>query len=101
MPAYIVALIEVTDPTRYAEYVKATPAAIARFGGRFLARAGRTETLEGPEEKRRVIIIEFPSLDQAKAFYDSAEYQQVRELRRDAAIGTLILIEGSAPLPTA
>jgi uncharacterized protein (DUF1330 family) len=94
MSAYVIARIEITDWDRYREYVKATPAVIAKFGGRFIARGGETITLEGPAEKRRVVLIEFPSLDRARAFYDSPEYREVMKLREGAADASLVAIAG-------
>jgi uncharacterized protein (DUF1330 family) len=94
MAAYIIAKIEITDPEKYKTYVAATPPVIARFGGKFIARAGETITLEGPEEKRRVVLLEFPSLDKAKEFYDSTEYREVKKLREGAAVVHIVAIEG-------
>jgi uncharacterized protein (DUF1330 family) len=94
MPAYIIARIDVTDWDRYKEYVKATPGVIAKFGGRFIVRGGEKVTLEGPEETRRVVLVEFPSMEQVRAFYASAEYEAVRRLRIGAAEAQLIAIEG-------
>ena len=101
MPAYVIVLIEVTDREQYSKYTQATPAVIAQFGGKFVVRGGKTMTLEGPEEKRRVVVIEFPSFEQAQAFYQSEEYQQVKKLREGAAIGTFIVVEGCVPTPLA
>ncbi len=94
MPAYIIARIEVTDWDRYSKYVKATPAVVAKFGGRFIARGGETITLEGPEEGRRVVLIEFPSLEMARAFYESPEYTEVVKLREGAADAELVAVAG-------
>ncbi len=94
MPAYIIAKVNVTNWERYKEYVKATPGVIAKFDGRFIARGGETVTLEGPDETRRVVLIEFPSLEKAKAFYASAEYQSVKALRSGAAEAELVAIQG-------
>jgi uncharacterized protein (DUF1330 family) len=94
MPAYIIARVHVTDWERYREYTRATPAAIERFGGRFVVRGGETITLEGPQETGRVVVIEFPSLDAAKAFYQSEEYSRARKLREGAATGQFLAIEG-------
>jgi uncharacterized protein (DUF1330 family) len=94
MPAYIIARVQVTDWERYREYTKLTPGAIAQFGGRFIVRGGQTVTLEGPPETGRVVVIEFPAFEQAKAFYDSAEYGRARKLREGAAIGQFILVDG-------
>jgi uncharacterized protein (DUF1330 family)/nitroreductase len=96
MPAYLIARVEVTDWARYREYMKATPGAIERFGGRFIVRGGETATLEGPEEKRRVVVIEFPSLERVKAFYGSEEYSRAKELRAGAATGQFMVLEGCA-----
>jgi uncharacterized protein (DUF1330 family) len=94
MSAYLIAMINVTDWERYKEYVKATPAVIEKFGGRFIARGGEKITLEGPEETRRLVLVEFPSLENAKAFYASPEYQSVLRLRIGAAEAQLIAIQG-------
>ena len=96
MPAYIIARVQVTDWEHYREYMKTTPAAIERFGGRFMVRGGETITLEGPQETGRVVVIEFPRLDQAKAFYHSEEYSRAKKLREGAATGQFLAIEGCA-----
>jgi uncharacterized protein (DUF1330 family) len=94
MPAYLIAKIEVTDPEQYKKYIAVTPGILAKFGGRFIARAGETITLEGPEENRRVVLIELPSLDKAKEFYASDEYQAAIKLRENAASVSLVAIAG-------
>ena len=94
MSAYIVAQIEVGDIEDYREYMKQTPRIIQQFGGRFIVRGGDMETLEGPDETLRIIVIEFPTLDQAKTFYHSTEYSQARKLREGAGLAKLIAIEG-------
>ncbi len=92
--AYLVVQVDVTHQDRYAEYAKLTPDIIAKHGGRFLARAGRTETLEGPPAKSRVVVIEFPSFERAQAFYDSPEYTAARKVRENAATAQIIAVEG-------
>jgi uncharacterized protein (DUF1330 family) len=94
MAAYMIARIDITEPEQYKKYLAATPAVIARFGGKFIARGGETVTLEGPEETRRVALVEFPSLDDIKEFYSSAEYQEVMKLREGAANVSLVAIAG-------
>lgn len=94
MPAYIIARVEVTDMTRYAEYMKVTPGVIAKFGGKFVARGGETLTLEGEPERSRVVLIEFPSLSDAKAFYHSEEYKETKVLRDGAATAQFVAVEG-------
>lgn len=96
-PAYAIVLVDVTDREQYSKYTQATPPVIAQFGGKFIVRGGKTVTLEGQEEKRRVVVIEFPSFELAQAFYQSAEYQQVKKLRKGAATGTFIVVDGCPP----
>ena len=95
MPAYLIARVEVTDWTRYREYTQATPEVVARYGGKFIIRGGEITVLEGEPETRRLVVIEFPSLDQAKAFYHSPEYSQVKSLRAAAAVGQFLAIDGA------
>ena len=94
MPAYVIARVEVPDWDKYNEYLKVGPGTIAQYGGRFIARGGELAALEGPEETRRMIILEFPSLAKAKAWYNSKEYQDAKKLRAGASIGSLIAIDG-------
>ena len=94
MPAYVIARVEVTDWDKYNEYLKVGPETIAQYGGRFIARGGELIALEGPEETRRMIILEFPSLAKAKAWYNSKEYQNAKQLRAGASTGSLIAIDG-------
>lgn len=94
MPAYLVVRAEITNWPQYQEYMKVTPGIVAKFGGRFIARGGEVVTLEGPPETRRVVIIEFPSLAQAEAFSQSAEYTQAKRIRADAGTAQFIAVEG-------
>ena len=94
MPAYLVARINVTDPEKYEGYKALSPGAIAAYGGRFLARGGETAVLEGEAEDRRVVIVEFPSMEQARTFYDSPEYLEARAARAGAAEGQFLLVDG-------
>ena len=94
MAAYILARVEVTDWDRYKEYVKETPKAIKKYGGKFIVRGGEMVTLEGPEETRRLVLIEFPSLEKAKEFYYSQEYQKAKKIREGAALGQFLALDG-------
>ena len=96
MPAYLIARVHITDPERYREYTRLTPAAIARHGGRFVVRGGEVTVLEGPEERDRVVVIEFPSLEHARAFWSSPEYREAKAKRAGAATGQFILVDGYA-----
>lgn len=94
MPAYLIAHLDVTDPTLFESYRSVVPAVIARFGGRYLARGGEVEVLEGEWPVPRLVILAFDSLDQARRFYRSPEYQEILPLRLAAAKGTVVLVEG-------
>ncbi len=94
MSAYVIARIEITDWDQYKGYIAASPAAVAKYGGRFISRGGEKVTFEGPEETRRVVIIEFPSMEKAKEFYHSKEYTEARKLRANAAEASLVAVEG-------
>jgi uncharacterized protein (DUF1330 family) len=94
MSAYLISYITVTDPVRIKDYQAGTPAVVAKFGGKFLVRGGEKTTLEGPEEGRRVVLIEFPSREKAQAFWDSREYQDLKRLREGAATFQMIIVDG-------
>ncbi len=95
MAAYIIVRMHVTEMEQYKEYTKVAPGVVAQYGGRMLVRGGETVTLEGPEEKDRIVVLEFPSLDQAKAFYGSEEYTAAVKLREGAARAQFIAVEGA------
>lgn len=95
MAAYIIARIRVTDPTQYEEYKKLSPAAAAAFDGEFIVRGGETETLEGAEETRRLVVVRFDSMDKARAFYRSEQYQAAKAAREGAAEAQFVLVDGA------
>ena len=101
MPAYVVVEIDVIDPIRYEAYRKLAPPAIAAYGGNYLARGGQTEVLEGDWLPKRLVILEFASLEQARAWIDSPEYRPARELRQQSATTKMVLIEGLSAQPAA
>lgn len=94
MAAYVIADIEVTDPVAYEGYKSAVGATIAAFGGRYLARAGHTEVLEGGWQPKRLVILEFPSLAQAQAWYRSPDYAPLLARRQAASVSKLVFTEG-------
>jgi uncharacterized protein (DUF1330 family) len=94
MAAYIFASVEITDPAAYEDYRKRVPAIIAAYGGRYLARGGAVERLEGDAPLNRLVILEFPDMVQLKAFYNSAEYQPLLAIRKRTARSNLLAIEG-------
>ncbi len=95
MPAYVIADVDITVPVKYEDYKKLTPGAIAKHGGRFIARGGQTATLEGNWRPGRVVIIEFPTFEQARNFYTSVEYTAARRARAGAATMKMIVVDGA------
>lgn len=95
MPAYVIARVNVTDPEQYAKYKLLTPDAIAASGGKFIVRGGDHEVLEGPADDRRIVVLEFESVDDARAFYDSPGYSHAREVREGAAEMEMVVVEGA------
>lgn len=95
MAAYVIARVEVTDPEQYDKYKLLTPAAIAEHGGKFIARGGEHEVLEGSADARRMVILEFPTMDDARAFYDSPAYTEARAVRAGAADMEMVLVPGA------
>lgn len=94
MAAYMIARVNVTDWDKYNEYIKVTPDIIARYGGRFIVRGGETVTLEGPQESWRIVVVEFPDLASAEAFYHSPKYTSAREIRAGAAEAQFVAVAG-------
>ncbi|MGF1595498.1 MAG: DUF1330 domain-containing protein [Acidimicrobiales bacterium] len=94
MTAYAIFRVKVTDPERYEKYKLLSPGAVAAHGGRFIVRGGESEVLEGEPEDRRLVVLEFPDLDAARAFYDSPEYLDARKARAGAAEMQMIIVEG-------
>lgn len=96
MPAYLVVNIDVQDPERYALYRAMVPATLAVFGGRYLARGGHTEVLEGGWRPARLVIVEFPSVERAREWLESPEYAEARAIRRATTHTDMVVIEGIA-----
>lgn len=94
MPAYVIANVDVHDPEAYQEYAAGVPETIARHGGRYLARGGAVEALEGDWEAHRLVILEFGSVEQAKGWYASDDYQAVAAIRHRTASTRIIVVEG-------
>ena len=94
MAAYLVAQVRVADPPAYARYRAGVLPVIEKFGGRFIVRGGEVEALEGRHDGRRLVVIEFPSKERLRAFYESPDYAPLKALRRDAAEGDLWAVDG-------
>lgn len=94
MPAYVIAEIDVHDPEGYEGYKALSGPSADLYGGRFVARGGATEVLEGEWEPRRVVILEFADMDAARRWWASPEYAEARAIRARTARSRLILTEG-------
>jgi uncharacterized protein (DUF1330 family) len=94
MTAYVIFDIDVKDPELYKEYIRLAPASVQMYGGKYLARAGRTEKLEGEWQPKRLVILQFESLERARQWLDSPEYAPVKRLRHQAAASNMVVIEG-------
>lgn len=94
MAAYIVVEIDVTDPAGYEEYRKVGPPTVAAYGGKFVVRGGKVEVLEGDWAPRRLVVIEFESVERAKQWWSSEEYSAPKRVRQKTAIANMIVVEG-------
>jgi uncharacterized protein (DUF1330 family) len=95
MSAYVIVDIDVINPEGYKEYVKLAPETVAAFGGRYLARGGQTETLEGDWHAKRLVILEFEGIEKAKQWLNSPMYAPVRALRHKYARTNMVIVEGA------
>ncbi len=94
MAAYVIAQVDITDPETFATYSAQVPAVIQQYGGRYLVRGGKMENIEGEWNASRVVVLEFPSMEQLKRFYHSPEYAPLIALRQKSARTILSAIEG-------
>jgi uncharacterized protein (DUF1330 family) len=94
MAAYVIVDIEVTDPVQYETYKRMAASTVTAHGGRYIVRGGRAERLEGTWVPRRVVVLEFPSMEQARTWWSSDSYRPARDLRQTAATTQMILVEG-------
>lgn len=94
MKTYVIVDVRITDPARYEDYKKLTPASLLPFDGRFLVRGGQTELLEGTWKPGRIVVLEFPSAQKARAWWTSDAYAPAKAIRQSASITQMILAEG-------
>ena len=94
MSAYMLIRVAVDDPTQLKAYQAATPAIVEKYHGKFIVRGGSSVTFEGPVESRRLVVIEFPEMSDAKAFYNSPEYVEARRLREGIGSFEFVAVEG-------
>jgi uncharacterized protein (DUF1330 family) len=94
MAAYVIANVDVQDPALFEEYRRQVPETLAKHGGRYLVRGGQHQTLEGGWTPSRVVLLEFPSLEQARRWYESEDYRGPKALRMKCALTDVVLVEG-------
>ena len=94
MAAYVIVDIEVTDPEAYEEYREQVPALVAKFGGKYLARGGEMEKVEGNWSPTRLVVLEFESMERVKEFYYSKEYEPLKKIRLSATNSNMVLLNG-------
>ncbi len=97
MPAYVIVEIEVTDPVQYEAYKKLSPAVVAAYGGRYLARGGKTVTLEGGWDPSRLVILEFDDVEHSTTWWNSPEYAGPKKMRQDSTHSKMVVVEGILP----
>ena len=94
MAAYVIVDVHITDPVAYEEYKRLTPGSLVAFGGRFVVRGGATETLEGGWRPGRLVVLEFPSAERARAWWGSDVYAPAKALRQASSRTEMVLVEG-------
>ncbi|WP_426751052.1 DUF1330 domain-containing protein [Myxococcus sp. Y35] len=94
MPAYVVVEVSVHDAQTYERYKQLAPPSLEPYGGRYLVRGGPTQALEGTWQPPRFVILEFPSMEQARAWWASPEYAAAKALRHESAHSIMLLVEG-------
>lgn len=101
MAAYVIVDIDIHDPKTYEAYKELAPPSIAKYGGRYVIRGGRTKVLEGSWAPKRFVMLEFPTAERAEAWWSSPEYAKAKALRQSCSTANMILVEGPAFDPAA
>jgi len=94
MTAYVIVDIKVNDPARYEEYKRLASPTVQMYGGRYIARGGRTEVLEGNWNPSRLVILEFPSIEKARDWLNSPVYGEAKKIRHKTAVSKMVVVEG-------
>ncbi len=94
MAAYVIVDVNITDPAGYEEYKKLAGPTVGQYGGRYVVRGGESEVLEGSRQPGRVVVLEFPTGEQAKAWWSSLEYAPAKKLRQAASTTEMLVVEG-------
>jgi uncharacterized protein (DUF1330 family) len=94
MSAYVIVDINIHDPAGYEKYKQLAAATVTAYGGKYIARGGTTEVLEGTWTPERLVILEFESLDRARAWLNSPEYTPIKEMRHKTAVSNMVVVDG-------
>ncbi len=94
MPAYVIADLEITDPEEFAEYGKQAGSTVAQYGGRYLVRGGNPQNLEGEWRPGRITVVQFDSVEQARAWWFSPQYEALKPIRQRGSTSDFIIVEG-------
>lgn len=94
MAAYLIYDVDIHDPEPYGRFMAEVKPVVERMGGRYLARGGRHEVLEGDWQPTRLVLFEFPDMDSARALFDSDDYAPLKDLRRSCSTGHVVIVEG-------
>ncbi len=94
MKAFVIVEVTIHDQDLYEEYKKLTPATIAAFDGKFVVRGAKTVSLEGDWNPKRIVVLEFPSVERAKEWWKSPEYSKAKAIRQRAATTKMLVVEG-------
>jgi uncharacterized protein (DUF1330 family) len=94
MAGYVIVELTVTDPTTFEEYRKVVGPTVEQYGGKFIVRGGNAELLEGDQQPARLVVLEFPSAERAKEWYDSEEYREPKAMRMRSSKARLLVVEG-------
>jgi uncharacterized protein (DUF1330 family) len=94
MPAYVVVNVHVKDRVRYEDYKQMAPASILQYGGRYIARGGAVDVMEGEWKPERLVLLEFPTAEHARQWWNSPEYAAPKALRQTIADTQLVILEG-------
>ena len=94
MPAYVIVEIDIVDPTGYEEYKKLASATVEKYGGKYIVRGGPVETLEGDWKPKRIVVLQFDSMQRAKEWLNCEEYREPRKMRHRTARTRMVVVEG-------
>jgi uncharacterized protein (DUF1330 family) len=96
-PGYVIAEVEITDPTTLQKYGEKAPQIVASFNGHYVVRGGDVQALEGEPPKGYIVVIGFDSVQKAREWYDSPAYAAIRPFRQSSTKSRLFIVEGEAP----